>query len=87
MAIVMECSAVATVRRGRLGEALPSRAPLTLADVITAVQDVVGPEDEGLAVATVWHLPCSGRLTVFGPSTRQCPPRCQQALSALWWAQ
>ena len=56
MATVMDRSAVTTVGRGRPGAARPSRRPITLADLITAIQDVVGPEDDGLVVATVRHL-------------------------------
>jgi hypothetical protein len=59
------------VGRGRLGAARPLRRPLTLADLITAVQDVVGPEGDGLVVATVRHLLRSGRVT--GRGSRRGP--------------
>jgi hypothetical protein len=72
------------MERGRPGEARPSRLPLTLYDLITAIQDVVGPEDDGLAVATVRHLLRSGRLTGLGSRTRRCPPpRREQAWSPM----
>jgi hypothetical protein len=45
MASVRDRGTVTTMGRGRLGAARPSRAPLTLADLITAIQDVVGPAD------------------------------------------
>jgi hypothetical protein len=62
MASVMARSAGTTMGTGRPGAATPSRLPLTLADLITAIQDVVGPEDGGLVVATVRHLLGAGRL-------------------------
>ena len=78
MATVMDRGAVTPVGRGRPGAARPSRLPLTLADLITAIQDVVGPEDDGLVVATVRHLLRSGRLTGLGTGTRRCPPPRQE---------
>jgi hypothetical protein len=65
MATVAERGAVTTIGRARPGAALSSRLPITLYDLITAIQDVVGPED-GLVVATVRHLLRSGRLTGHG---------------------
>jgi hypothetical protein len=49
----------------------PSCPPLTLADLVPAVQDVVGPEDDALVVATVRHLLRSGRLTGHGIEIRR----------------
>jgi hypothetical protein len=58
MATVTAHSAGTPIRRRRLGAARPSRLSVTLADLITAIQDVVGPEDDGLVVATLRHLLC-----------------------------
>jgi hypothetical protein len=66
---VMYHSAVTTVGRGRPGAARPSSRPLTLYDLITAIQDVVGPGEDGLVVAIVRHLLRSGRLTGPGPES------------------
>ena len=74
MATVIARSAVTSVGRGRPEAGKPSRAPLTLAALITAIQDVVGPEDDGLVVATVWHLLRSGRLMQIENGTRPCAP-------------
>jgi hypothetical protein len=62
MATMMDCGVVTTVRRGRRGAALPSRRPVTLSDLITAIQNVVGPDDDALVVATVVHLLRSRQL-------------------------
>jgi hypothetical protein len=62
MATVMDRGAVTTVGRGRRGASRPSHRPITLSDLITAIQDVVGPEDDALVVATVAHLLRSRRL-------------------------
>jgi hypothetical protein len=75
MATVIDRHAVTTVGRGRRGEARPWSLSITLADLITALQDVVGPEDDGLVVATVRHLLGAGRLTEFRSGTRRYPPR------------
>jgi hemoglobin-like flavoprotein len=56
MATVMEHSMVTPVGRDRSEEARPSRLPITLTDLITAIQDVVGPEDDG-EVAAVSRVP------------------------------
>jgi hypothetical protein len=73
MATVAEHSVVTPVARGRSGEARPSRLPITPYDLMTAIQEIVGPEDDGLVVATVRHLLRSGQLKVWdrtasGPS-------------------
>jgi hypothetical protein len=76
MSTVMEHSAATPVGRGRPGAERPLRRPITLYDLITALQDVVGPEDDGLVVATVRHLLRSGQLMQIGGGTRECtPPR------------
>jgi hypothetical protein len=67
-----------TVGLGRPWARRPSRLPITLADLITAIQDVVGPEDDGLVVATVRHLLRSGRLTGLRSGTRRRLPPCQE---------
>jgi hypothetical protein len=63
MATVRDRGAVATWGRGRPGEARPARLPVALADLITAIQDVVAPEDDRLVVTTGRHLLGAGRLT------------------------
>jgi hypothetical protein len=44
----------------------PSYLITTLYDVIAAVQDGLGPDDDALVMATVMHLLRSGRLTWRG---------------------
>jgi hypothetical protein len=78
MASVMERGAMTSMDRRRPGAARPSRLPTTLADLITAIQDVVGPKDDRLVVATVRHLLRAGRLTGRGTGTRRCPPQRQE---------
>jgi hypothetical protein len=78
MVTVMECSVVTPEGMGRPGTEKPSRLPLTLADLITAVQDVVGPEDDGLVVATVRDLLGAGRLTGAGPEPVGAPRRARR---------
>jgi hypothetical protein len=46
--------------------ATPARLTTTLYDLLAVVQDVVGPEDDALVVATMVHLLHSGRLTGWG---------------------
>jgi hypothetical protein len=72
MATMMDRGAVTTMGRGRPGAARPSRLPITLSDLITAIQDVVGPEDDGLVVAIVRHLLRSGRLGSSGCERTAC---------------
>jgi hypothetical protein len=78
MATVMARQAETPVGRGRPGVGKLSGPPLTLADLITAVQDVVGPGDDRLVVATVRHLLGAGLLIVLGTGTRRCPPQPQE---------
>jgi hypothetical protein len=73
MATVMARKAETPVGRTRLGAGNLSRDPRTLADLITAVQDVVGSEDDGLVVATVEHLLRSGRLMGSWPEPGGAP--------------
>ena len=56
----------APVDRGMHGEATSSGFTTTLYALITALQDVVGADDDALVVATVVHLLRSGRCTVLG---------------------
>jgi hypothetical protein len=73
MVTMMDWDVVTTVGRGRSEAARPSRLPITLTDVITAIQDVVGPEEDGLVVATVRHLLDAGRLMDRGSKTHRGP--------------
>jgi hypothetical protein len=66
MATVRDCGTVTTTGKGRPREARPSRLSITLADLITAVQDVVGPGDDELVVATVRHLLGAARFLGCG---------------------
>ena len=46
--------------------AMPSRCTTTLYELLAAIQDVMGPDDDVQVVATVVHLLRSGRLTWLG---------------------
>jgi hypothetical protein len=74
MATVMDRGAVTPVGRGKPGAARPSSLPITLYDLIAAMQDVVSAEDDGLVVAAVRHLLRSGWLMRRGTGTRPCLP-------------
>lgn len=74
MATVIDRHAVTTVGRGRRGEARPWSLSITLADLIIAIQDVVGPEDDGLVVATVRHLLGVGGSRSSGAEPAGAPP-------------
>jgi hypothetical protein len=74
MATMMDRGAVTTMGRGRPGAVMPSRLPLARADLITAIQNIVGPEDDGLVVATGRHLLRSGRFTGLVTGTHRWPP-------------
>jgi hypothetical protein len=74
MATVRVYSARTPVGRGRPEAEKPSRAPITLYDLITAIQDVVGPEGDALVMATVRHLLRAGRPTGRRAGTCQDPP-------------
>jgi hypothetical protein len=50
---------------------MPSCLTTTLYDLITAIQAVVDPHDDALAVATVVYLLRSGRLTWRGGDVRK----------------
>jgi hypothetical protein len=81
MATVMDRGAMTTVGRGRPRAARPSPPPITLSDLITAIQDVVGPGDDELVVATVRHLLRSGRFTALRSGTRRCSPQRPEEVS------
>jgi hypothetical protein len=55
-------------------EATPSRYTTTLYALLTAIQEVVGPEDDAQVIATVVHLLQSGRLTWLGPPSGPLDP-------------
>jgi hypothetical protein len=74
MATVRDRGAVRTVGSCRPAAESPSRLLITLYDLIAAIQDVVGPGDDQLVVATVRHLLRSGRLTALRSGTRPCSP-------------
>jgi hypothetical protein len=78
MVTVMDPGTLTPMSRGRPGAARPSCRSLTLSALITAIQHVLGPEDDGLVVATVWHLLRAGRLTGLGTGTQRYPPQCQE---------
>jgi hypothetical protein len=66
MAPMMERTTVAAGATGRPRAETPSRLTTTLYDLITALQDVVGANNDALVVASVVHLLRSGRLTWDG---------------------
>ncbi len=66
MTYVMDCSDGATVTTDEIMVQRPARLTTTLYELLTAIQDVVGPADDALVVATVQHLVQSGRLTWLG---------------------
>jgi hypothetical protein len=72
MATVRDHGAVTTVRRGRPGAALPSHHPITLSDLITAIQNVVGAEDDALVVAIVVYLLRSRQVGSSGWERTAC---------------
>jgi hypothetical protein len=66
MAPMMERITVATGATAMLRTETPSRLTTTLYDLLTALQDVVGANNDALVVASVVHLLRSGRLTWDG---------------------
>ena len=72
MAPMMERTTVATGATGTPRAETPSRLTTTLYDLITALQDVVGANNDALVVASVVHLLRSGRLTWEGKTKRVC---------------
>jgi hypothetical protein len=63
MSTVMDPGEGAMMARGRREKALPARLTTTLYALLAALQDVVGPDNDPLVVATAVHLLRSGRLT------------------------
>jgi hypothetical protein len=84
MATLMARRAVTSLGRGRPEAARPSSLRLTLADLITAIQGVVGPEEDGLVVATVRYLLSSGRLTGRGSGARRGTSRAGRQSCRTW---
>ena len=66
MSHVMASSQRATVATDRGGAKRSLRLTTTLYELLAAIQNVVGPEEDALVVATVRHLLQSGRLTWLG---------------------
>jgi len=66
MSHVMDSSEWATVTTDAVVAARPPRLTTTLYELFAAIQEVVGPEEDALVVATVRHLLQSGRLTWLG---------------------
>ena len=74
MYTMMEPNEVEGVARRGRGGAMPSHLTTTLYELLAAIQDVVGPDDDTLVVATVGYLLQSGRLTwLRQASVRLCP--------------
>ena len=69
MSTVMDPGEGARMARGRREDALPARLTTTLYALLAALQDVVGPDNDLLVVATVVHLLRSGRLTFLGTTS------------------
>jgi hypothetical protein len=59
-----------------VGAARPPRLATTLYELLAVIQEVVGPEEDALIVATVRHLLESGRLTWLGEARER---RCESA--------
>jgi hypothetical protein len=78
MVTMMACDEEAPEARGMHGKPTPARHTTTLYDLMTAIQEVVGPDDDRLVVATVVHLLQSGRLTWRGKA-RTCLEQAQHA--------
>jgi hypothetical protein len=68
MAAVMTSGEKATGATGLREDVMPSRLTTTLYDLMTTIQEVAGPDDEALVIATIMHLLRSGRLTWLRPN-------------------
>ena len=66
MSNVMASREGATVATDGVGVERPPRLATTLYALLAALQEVVGPEEDALVVATVQHLLRSGRLIWLG---------------------
>jgi hypothetical protein len=73
MKTVMMPSKVEGGGMGAQAAMMPTCLATTLYDLIAAIQDVVGPEDDVLVVATVVHLLRSRQLTRMGPARASRP--------------
>jgi hypothetical protein len=62
----VDATAIESVAKAVLGDGAPATITTTLYDLIVAIQEAVGPDDNALAVATVWHVLHSGRVTWHG---------------------
>jgi hypothetical protein len=71
MATVMECDEEAPVTTAGPEAATPVPLTTTLYDLMAALQNVVGPDNDVLVVATMVHLLRSGRLIMLGKA-RAC---------------
>ena len=65
---MMERAEVATGTMGIQRAETPSCLTTTLYDLIAALQDIVGPDEDAMVMATVVHLLRAGRLTWCGGS-------------------
>jgi len=66
MSLVMASREGATVATDGGVAARPPHLTTTLYELLAAIQDVVGSDEDALIVATVRHLLQSGRLTWLG---------------------
>jgi hypothetical protein len=76
MSHMMASRAGATMAPDGVGAARPPRLATTLYELLAVIQEVVGPEEDALIVATVRHLLESGRLTWLGEARER---RCESA--------
>jgi hypothetical protein len=63
MQTMTESPALPAVPRARAKPASPTALTTTLYDLIAALQDAAGPDEDDLVVVTVLHLIDAGRLT------------------------
>jgi hypothetical protein len=74
MHTILEPSEMEGVARREREEAAPSRLMTTLYELLAAIQDAMGPDDDTLMVATMRHFLWSGQLTWLGQAkARLCP--------------
>ena len=80
MSHVMASHEGPTVATDGVGAEKPPRLATTWCELLAALQDVVGPEEDALVVTTVRHLLQSGRLTWLGEAReRLCESACEAA--------
>jgi hypothetical protein len=75
MATVMERGEEALMTMVGAATATPVRLTTTLYDLMATLQDMVGPQDETLVVATMVHLLHSRQCTWRGVNTQVAPLR------------